>query len=89
MKKINRWMIGSALRLRSKLEEDNRGMGTVEIILIIVVLVGVVVIFKNQLNQLCFHYIHLGHLDHSKTDYQFDSINPKIPYNRHNHGKRI
>ena len=52
MEKINRWMIGSALRLRNKLEEDNRGMGTVEIILIIVVLVGVVVIFKNQLNQL-------------------------------------
>lgn len=31
-------------------EED--GMGTVEIILIIVVLVGLVIIFKNQLTQL-------------------------------------
>lgn len=31
-------------------EED--GMGTVEIILIIVVLIGLVIIFKNQLNEL-------------------------------------
>lgn len=31
-------------------EED--GMGTVEIILIIVVLIGLVIIFKNQLNDL-------------------------------------
>ena len=32
------------------IEED--GMGTVEIILIIVVLIGLVIIFKNQLNEL-------------------------------------
>lgn len=31
-------------------EED--GMGTVELILIIVVLIGLVIIFKNQLNEL-------------------------------------
>ena len=31
-------------------EED--GMGTVEIILIIVVIIGLVIIFKNQLNEL-------------------------------------
>lgn len=31
-------------------EED--GMGTVEVILIIVVLIGLVIIFKNQLNDL-------------------------------------
>ena len=30
-------------------EED--GMGTVEIILIIVVLIGLVIVFKNQINQ--------------------------------------
>ena len=52
MKRIDKWIIHSAMRLGSGLKEDNRGMGTVEIILIIVVLVGVVVIFKNQLNQL-------------------------------------
>ncbi|MBQ9612661.1 MAG: hypothetical protein IJV14_08755 [Lachnospiraceae bacterium] len=32
--------------------KDERGMGTVEIILIIVVLIGLVIIFKKQLNEL-------------------------------------
>jgi Flp pilus assembly pilin Flp len=32
--------------------EDETGMGTVEIILIIVVLVGLVIIFRQQLNDL-------------------------------------
>ncbi|MDD6491760.1 MAG: Flp1 family type IVb pilin [Firmicutes bacterium] len=32
--------------------KDNRGMGTVEMILIIVVLIGLVLIFKNQIQQL-------------------------------------
>lgn len=32
--------------------ENNRGMGTVEIILIIVVLIGLVLIFKNQITEL-------------------------------------
>lgn len=31
---------------------NNKGMGTVEIILIIVVLVGLVIIFKSQIQQL-------------------------------------
>lgn len=35
-----------------KLNLDNRGMGTVEIVLIIVVLVGLVLIFREQLNGL-------------------------------------
>ena len=52
MKKLDEWIMYSALWLDNTLKKDNRGMGTVEIILIIVVLVGVVVIFKNQLNQL-------------------------------------
>ncbi len=30
-------------------KKDNRGMGTVEVILIIVVLVGLVIIFKGQI----------------------------------------
>ncbi|MDO4302968.1 MAG: Flp1 family type IVb pilin [Bacillota bacterium] len=33
-------------------KRNNRGMGTVEIILIIVVLIGLVLIFKNQIQQL-------------------------------------
>lgn len=34
------------------LEESNAGMGTVEIILIIVVLIGLVIIFKGQITEL-------------------------------------
>ena len=37
--------------IKSFLTEED-GMGTVEIILIIVVLIGLVIIFKNQLNDL-------------------------------------
>ena len=32
--------------------KDNAGMGTVEVILIIVVLVGIVIIFKSQITEL-------------------------------------
>jgi Flp pilus assembly pilin Flp len=35
-----------------KILADNSGMGTVEIILIIVVLIGLVLIFKNQIREL-------------------------------------
>ena len=35
-----------------KMLADNSGMGTVEIILIIVVLIGLVLIFKNQIREL-------------------------------------
>lgn len=38
-------------RMQNFLKEED-GMGTVEIILIIVVLIGLVIIFKNQLNAL-------------------------------------
>lgn len=38
-------------KIRSILE-DNRGMGTVEMILIIVVLIGLVLIFKTQIQEL-------------------------------------
>ena len=34
------------------LKEDNKGIGTIEMILILVVLIGLVIIFKNQLNAL-------------------------------------
>lgn len=35
-----------------KLSKNNKGMGTIEIILIIVVLIGLVLIFKNQIQEL-------------------------------------
>lgn len=34
---------------KGPIKRDNRGMGTVEVILIIVVLVGLVIIFKGQI----------------------------------------
>lgn len=37
---------------RRSFARDNRGMGTVEIILIIVVLVGLVIIFRNQISSI-------------------------------------
>ena len=39
-------------KVRRKLSENNQGMGTVEVILIIVVLIGLVLIFKNQIAEL-------------------------------------
>lgn len=38
--------------LRNKIWNENKGMGTVEMILIIVVLIGLVLIFKTQINSL-------------------------------------
>lgn len=40
------------LRGLSKREKNNKGMGTVEMILIIVVLIGLVLIFKTQIQEL-------------------------------------
>ena len=42
----------SAVGEEADFRKNNRGMGTVEIILIIVVLVGLVLIFKNQITQI-------------------------------------
>lgn len=50
--KIRNWMDGKVIGWRCFMEEENTGMGTVEIILIIVVLVGIVIIFKSQITQL-------------------------------------
>lgn len=37
---------------KNELKKDNKGMGTVEMILIIVVLIGLVLIFKTQIKEL-------------------------------------
>jgi len=50
--KINEIIIKAGLffnRTVNEFSEDNRGVGVVELVLIIVVLVGLVVIFKDQL----------------------------------------
>lgn len=40
------------MKKREKKDLNNKGMGTVEMILIIVVLIGLVLIFKTQISQL-------------------------------------
>lgn len=45
---MDEWM----LKRLKNVFRDNRGMGTVEIILIIVVLIGLVLIFKTQIREL-------------------------------------
>lgn len=39
-------------KIKDMVEKNNRGMGTVEMILIIVVLIGLVLIFKTQITEL-------------------------------------
>ena len=51
-KKIDNWMNGKAIALREVISRKSQGMGTVEIILIIVCLVGIVIIFKSQITEL-------------------------------------
>lgn len=55
MKKLNKirnWMDRKLIEWKYFMAADNAGMGTVEVILIIVVLVGVVIIFKSQITDL-------------------------------------
>lgn len=52
MKSIICKLQSKVLEKVSMIREDNRGIGTVEVILILVVLIGLVVIFRNQLTTL-------------------------------------
>lgn len=46
------WLDEKVIRAKYFLMDSNAGMGTVEIILIIVVLIGLVIIFKEQITDL-------------------------------------
>ncbi len=46
------WLDSKLIGMRMFLTQKNEGMGTVEIILIIVVLIGLVIIFKEQITDL-------------------------------------
>lgn len=46
------WLDSKLIGMRTFLVQKNEGMGTVEIILIIVVLIGLVIIFKEQITEL-------------------------------------
>lgn len=50
--KITNWINRQIVKWKYEVKEDNAGMGTVEVILIIVVLVGIVIIFKTQITDL-------------------------------------
>lgn len=52
IKKIMNWMDRKLIAMKLYVAENNAGMGTVEIILIIVVLIGLVLIFKSQITDL-------------------------------------
>ncbi len=52
MKKFKRWLDKRVLDWRLYVAGNNAGLGTVEIILIIVVLIGLVLIFKSQITEL-------------------------------------
>ncbi len=51
-RKIRDWMNRKRIKLHGALTNKSEGMGTVEIILIIVCLVGIVIIFKSQITDL-------------------------------------
>ena len=50
--KLKNWMDRKVIGWKSFMTVENAGMGTVEVILIIVVLVGIVIIFKSQITDL-------------------------------------
>lgn len=50
--KLRNWMDRKIIEWKSFMTAENAGMGTVEVILIIVVLVGIVIIFKSQITDL-------------------------------------
>lgn len=54
MKKLDLWIIRSRIRLGQAMDVlgNEKGIGTVEMILILVVLIGLVLIFKEKLNAL-------------------------------------
>lgn len=52
MRKIKRWFDKKIMDWKLYVSGNNAGMGTVEIILIIVVLIGLVLIFKTQITEL-------------------------------------
>lgn len=55
MKRLNKvkdWMDRKLIAWKYFMTVENAGMGTVEVILIIVVLVGIVIIFKSQITDL-------------------------------------
>ncbi len=51
-RKINNWLDQKLIGFRGLLCSKSEAMGTVEVILIIVCLVGVVIIFKSQITEL-------------------------------------
>lgn len=51
-KSLVNWLDKQMIRMKTFVVQKNEGMGTVEVILIIVVLIGLVIIFKDQITEL-------------------------------------
>lgn len=52
MKKIVNWMDRKLIAIKMYVMDNNAGFGTVEIVLLIVVLISLVLIFKSQITDL-------------------------------------
>lgn len=50
--KLKKWLDSKWIDWKINVTDNNKGMGTVEVILIIVVLIGLVLIFKSQITDL-------------------------------------
>lgn len=52
MKKMIKWMDRKLIAIKIYISDNNAGFGTVEMVLLIVVLIGLVLIFKSQITDL-------------------------------------
>lgn len=52
MKKMIKWMDRKLIAIKMYISDNNAGFGTVEMVLLIVVLIGLVLIFKSQITDL-------------------------------------
>lgn len=52
IKKLKNRIYFNLLKLHNKLSEDNRGLGTIELVLIIIVILGILVIFRSNIESL-------------------------------------
>lgn len=52
MRKVINWMDRKLIAMKMYVTDNNAGFGTVEVVLLIVVMIGLVLIFKSQITDL-------------------------------------
>lgn len=52
MRKVINWMDRKLITMKMYVTDNNAGFGTVEVVLLIVVMIGLVLIFKSQITDL-------------------------------------